>query len=174
MTLAVHEIDDTELARCLPEFGDLLHACVEDGASIGFLQPFSPEQGLVYWLDAVLPDLRTRRLVLLAAWDGARLAGSVQLFHGTPGNQPHRAEVRKLLVHPDYRRRGVGRSLMHHLERRARALGRSLITLDTRTGDAAEPLYASLGYEVSGTIPGYCRDTVEDRLDPTTIMYKAL
>ena len=63
---------------------------------------------------------------------------------------------------------------MAALERRAGELGRSLLTLDTRTGDSAEPLYTSLGYQTAGIIPGYCRDPFEDHLDPTTIMYKAL
>jgi ribosomal protein S18 acetylase RimI-like enzyme len=82
--------------------------------------------------------------------------------------------VRKLLVHPDFRRRGIGKALMTEAERLASDLGRSLITLDTRTGDKAEPLYQSLGYTVAGVIPGYCRDPFEDRLDATTIMYKVL
>jgi len=89
-------------------------------------------------------------------------------------NQRHRAEVRKLLVHPDARRRGIARALMAAIERRARHLGRSLLTLDTRTGDGAERLYASLGYETAGVIPGFARDTTEDRLDATTIMYKTV
>src|SRR3546814_20723498 len=73
---------------------------------------------------------------------------------------------RKLLGHPDFRRQGIAKALMAELERRARELGRSLLTLDTRTGDQAEPLYASLGYKVAGMIPDYCRDTLVDRLDP--------
>jgi hypothetical protein len=98
----------------------------------------------------------------------------VQLDYNTPPNQPHRAEVTKLMVHPEARRGGIARALMAALEHRATALGRSLITLDTRTGDMAEPLYTSLGYQTVGVIPGYCRDTIEDRYDPTTIMYKTL
>jgi ribosomal protein S18 acetylase RimI-like enzyme len=82
--------------------------------------------------------------------------------------------VSKLLVDPEFRRRGLARALMVAIERRAAGLGRSLLTLDTRTGDKAEPLYASLGYETAGVIPGYCRDPFEDRLDSTTIMYKTL
>ena len=66
------------------------------------------------------------------------------------------------------------RALMGEIESEARRLKRSLITLDTRTGDNAEPLYRSLGYQTTGIIPGYCRDTLSERLDPTTIMYKHL
>ena len=120
----------------------------------------------------MLPGLQGGGLVLLAAEADGRLAGSVQFDTDTPPNQPHRAEVRKLMVHPDFRRRGIAKSLMADLERRAAAMGRTLLTLDTRTGDFAEPLYASLGYVTAGTIPGYCRDTFLDRLDSTTIMYK--
>jgi len=73
-----------------------------------------------------------------------------------------------------YRRRGIGRALMDELERAAEHLGRRLITLDTRTGDAAEPLYTSIGYETVGTIPDFCHDPIDGRLHPTTIMYKVL
>jgi ribosomal protein S18 acetylase RimI-like enzyme len=86
-----------------------------------------------------------------------------------------RRTSRTLLVHPDFRRRGLARALMAELEAHARMLGRSLLTLDTRTGDRAEPLYASLGYETVGVIPRFCRDPfAADKLDGTTIMYKVL
>ncbi len=152
----------------------LLHACVHDGASIGFVLPFSIADAEAFWADKVLPRVRSRALLLLAAWKNERLVGSVQLDYDTPPNQPHRAEVRKLLVHPDFRRQGTAKALMATLEHRARYLGRRLLTLDTRTGDTAEPLYAALGYQTAGIIPGYCRDPFKDCLDPTTFMYKAL
>jgi ribosomal protein S18 acetylase RimI-like enzyme len=78
------------------------------------------------------------------------------------------------MVHPDIRRRGIARALMGEIEMRARARGRTLLTLDTRTGDAAEPLYASIGYETTGVIPGYCIDAITGAFDGTTIMYKRL
>jgi hypothetical protein len=108
------------------------------------------------------------------AEEGARIAGSVQLATDTPPNQPHRAEVTKLMVHPDLRRRGIARALMATLEDRARALKRNLVTLDTRTGDFAEPLYASIGYKTAGIIPDFCLDPFKKTLHPTTIMYKHL
>jgi ribosomal protein S18 acetylase RimI-like enzyme len=77
---------------------------------------------------------------------------------GTPPNQPHRAEVAKLLVAPAARRQGVARALMRQAEAVAQAAGRSLLTLDTRAGDAAEPLYRALGWQEAGRIPGYALD----------------
>lgn len=172
ITVSAYQAHDiTSHAR---ELGALLSACVHDGASIGFVLPFAQSQSEAFWSGKVFSAVRDGRLLVLVARQAGRLAGSVQLDHDTPPNQPHRAEVRKLLVHPDFRRRGIGRMLMAEVERRAGLLGRSLLTLDTRTGDKAEPLYASLGYSTAGVIPGYCLDPANDRLDSTTLMYKAV
>ncbi|MGP1255496.1 MAG: GNAT family N-acetyltransferase [Kiloniellales bacterium] len=158
----------------LGELGRLLHACVQGGAGVHFVLPFSQSDSEAFWSRKVLPSVREgARLLLIALKDG-RIAGSVQLVTDMPPNQPHRAEVSKLLVHPDFRRQGVARALMLELERQADRRARSLITLDTVTGDKAESLYRSLGYRTSGTIPGYSYDPFRARLDPTTIMYKTL
>ncbi len=156
------------------ELGALLRDCVHDGASVGFVLPCPQARFEAFWSDNVVPAVRRGSRLLLVARLGDRIVGTVQLDHDTPANQPHRAEVRKLLVHPAFRRRGISRALMTELEARAAGLGRRLLTLDTRTGDAAEPLYASLGYSTSGVIPGYCLDPAGGRFDSTTIMYKAL
>lgn len=154
------------------ELRALLHACVHDGASISFVLPFDPGQAEAFWSEKVLPDLRAGTRLLLVAETGGRLAGAVQLGTDTPPNQPHRADVSKLLVHPEFRRRGIARALMVELIRRSRGLGRTLITLDTRTADSAEPLYASLGFRTVGVIPGYSVDPHDPaRLDSTTVMY---
>lgn len=153
--------------------GGLLHACVHDGASVSFVLPYSPEDAEAFWRDKVLPGVAGGKVLLWVAQSGGRIAGAVQLDTDTPPNQPHRAEIRKLLVHPDFRRRGVARGLMLLAEKQAVQLGRSLLTLDTRTGDSAEPLYASLGYVTVGQIPGFSRDPHDaGKLDATTIMYK--
>ncbi len=172
VTIAVYTADD--IAARLADLGDLLCACVHDGASIGFVLPMTAGEGEAFWRDKVLPAVRDGTRLLLVGHHGSAIVGSVQLDYDTPPNQTHRAEVRKLLVHPQFRRQGIARALMAELERHASHLGRCLLTLDTRTGDAAEPLYTSLGYSTAGVIPGYCRDPFEHRLDATTIMYKAL
>ncbi len=172
ITFALFDADD--IAVHIADLSELTHACVHAGASIGFIVPHSRIESADFWRVKVAPAVREgRRLLLVSRRDG-RIAGSVQLDHDTPANQPHRAEIRKLLVHPDFRRQGIARQLMAGIERHAARLKRSLLTLDTRTGDSAEALYRSLGYQTTGIIPDYCRDTSTTRLDATTIMYKKL
>jgi len=117
---------------------------------------------------------RTGKRIVLVSRHAGQITGTVQLDYDTPANQPHRAEIRKLLVHPEHRRHGIAKMLMADIETIAARLGRNLITLDTRTGDMAEPLYAALGYRRAGIIPGYCLDTSASRFDSTTVMYKSL
>ncbi|MBE3024973.1 N-acetyltransferase [Janthinobacterium sp. BJB1] len=163
-----------DIRERLPELGALLQACVHDGASIGFILPFDAAASRAFWTDNVLPAVaRGVRLLLVAEVEGV-LAGAVQLDWDTNPNQAHRAEVRKLLVAPAYRRHGIARQLMRVLEDQARLLPRSLLTLDTRSDDHAQALYLSLGYVAAGSIPGYALAPAGDRLDATTIMYKRL
>lgn len=171
-TFSLFTADD--ITRHLPELARLLHDCVHDGASIGFIMPHTMRDAEAFWRDKVAGPVASGTRLLLVARQAERIAGAVQLDIDTPANQPHRGEIRKLLVHPDFRRQGIARVLMARIEDEARRLRRSLLTLDTRTGDDAEPLYAAIGYRTTGVIPGYCRDTHKDRLDSTTIMYKNL
>jgi ribosomal protein S18 acetylase RimI-like enzyme len=172
--VSIATLSAREIGARVEELGALLSACVLDGASIGFVLPFGREESEAFWLDKVLPGVRDGTRVLLIAEQDGRTVGSAQLGCDTPANQPHRADVSKVLVHPDFRRRGIARALMAEIERHAADRGRSLLTLDTRTGDSAEPLYLSMGYRTVGVIPGYCLDVEKRRLDSTTVMYKAL
>lgn len=174
LRLSLRPFAATDIRARLPELGGLLQACVHDGASIGFILPFDVAASQAFWTENVLPAVtRGVRLLLVAEVDG-EVAGAVQLDWDTNPNQAHRAEVRKLLVAPALRRRGIARQLMQAVEAQARALQRSLLTLDTRSSDHAEPLYLSLGYVVAGSIPAYALAPAGDRLDATTIMYKQL
>ena len=173
-TVAIARMTVDDFEKHIDDFATVLHACVHAGANVNFVLPFSLEESAAFWVGKVAPALKNGKRVLWAAIENDRIAGTVQLDYDTPPNQPHRAEVTKLLVHPDFRRRGIAKALMRELESEALRLGRNLITLDTRTGDKAEPLYSSMGYQTVGIIPDFCVDPVENRLHPTTIMYKAL
>lgn len=171
---SIRTLSAEEVGSRLAEFSDLLRACVHGGANINFVLPFDHGDAERFWVEKVLPAMRSGSRLLWGAESGGRIVGSVQLSSDTPPNQTHRVDVTKLLVHPDHRRRGIAKALMRALEREVVAIGRSLITLDTRTGDSAEPLYISLGYQIAGHIPNFCRDPLEDRLWPTTLFYKQL
>jgi GNAT superfamily N-acetyltransferase len=158
----------------LDSLGGVLHACVHAGASVSFVLPFSRDDAKAFWRDQVLPAVNAgSRRVLLARLAG-QVVGTVQLDLAVPPNQPHRAEVKKLLVHPDARRRGVARSLMAAIEEEARETRRTLLTLDTVTGGAAEPLYLSMGYVRVGVIPRYALNHDSSEIESTTLMYKEL
>ena len=163
-----------DLEADLAGLTEILHASVMAGASINFILPYEEADAARFWTEKVLPGLKGGKLVLLVAWVDGKIAGTVQLDCDTPPNQPHRAELRKLMVHPGFRNRGIARALMIEIEKVAATSGRSLITLDTRTGDKAEPLYSSLGYVTVGIVPAYARDVFEDRWDDCTFMYKQL
>lgn len=172
--VTVKELDADAMLDALEALADVLHATVHDGASVGFILPFSKDDSRAFWRDRIHGTLTTGTRVLLVALVEGRVVGTVQLDTDTMPNQTHRAEVSKLLVHPGFRRRGIARTLMAELEQRARNRRRRLLTLDTRTGDDAEPLYRSLGFETAGVIPGYCRAVERDVYDSTTYMYKSL
>jgi ribosomal protein S18 acetylase RimI-like enzyme len=154
--------------------GEILRAVVYDGAGVSFVVPFSMEEARAFWVEKVLPGVRAGTRRVLVARAGVRIVGTVQLDLGTPPNQRHRAEVLKLLVHPDARRHGIARALMIALEAVAQSEGRTLLTLDTWTGSHAERLYQSLGYVTVGVIPRYARGSLTPELEPATMMYKEL
>ena len=153
---------------------DVLHAVVHAGASVGFVLPFSTGDARRFWSDKILPGVTGGVRRMLVARSGGRVVGTVQLELAGQANGQHRAEVVKLLVHPEARRRGIARALMSALEDVARSERRTLLTLDTRTGDTAEPLYVSMGYIRVGSIPRYARGPHAPELEATTILYKEL
>ncbi|AFC31538.1 GCN5-like N-acetyltransferase [Paenibacillus mucilaginosus 3016] len=147
---------------------DLLIAVVDGGASVGFVPPLQREEAGGYWDSALGPGVH-----LWVARAGGRIAGTVQLQLAGKANAVHRAEIAKLMVHPDYRRHGMARILMQEAERKAAELGRELLVLDTREGDPSNDLYRSLGWTEAGRIPQYAI-SADGRRDATVYYYKLL
>ena len=128
--------------------------CVQGGASVGFMQPLAAERALAFWRRVADGVARGER-ALLVAEDDSGIVGTVQLLLDQPDNQPHRADLAKMLVHRRARRQGLGAALMRAAEGLARDGGRTLLVLDTVTGSDADRLYARLGWQRVGDIPGY-------------------
>lgn len=150
----------------------LLCDAVDCGASVGFLPPLQDADAREYW-GSVRASIHAGTRVLLGALENGTVVGAVQLDLATSPNGLHRAEVMKLFVHRQHRRRGIARALMMAVEEAARAAGRALLVLDTRRGDTAEQLYLNLGYTAAGVIPRYAR-SASGSLDDTVYMYKEL
>jgi GNAT superfamily N-acetyltransferase len=140
-------------AREIDELAAVLIDCVEGGASVSFMHPLSPAKARQFWL-RVAADVERGARALIVAEDGSGIVGSVQVVLEQPENQPHRADIAKMLVHRRARRRGIGAALMRAAEEAAHRAGKSLLVLDTASGDA-ERLYLRLGWKAAGTISDY-------------------
>ena len=172
-TVKVAAVDPAALAKAVERLAQILHACVHEGASIGFVMPFERTEARAYWLDRVAAPHAAGAKLLLIATLGDDIAGTAQLDLDSMPSKRHHAEVSKVLVDPAFRRAGVARALMREIERHAARENRWLLTLDT-AGDAAEALYRSLGYIFAGAIPNYARNAFEESYDATRLMYKDL
>lgn len=168
--VVVERLDAAGAVSAEFRLGEILRACVDAGASVSYLPPLAPATAASFWRKASSAVAQGTR-VLLAAWADGVLAGTVMLDLDMSPNQPHRADVQKLLVHPDIRRRGLARLLMDRLEQEARTVGRNLLTLDTRAGDTAEAIYAASGWTRAGSIPGFTLNP-DLTLDGTVIFWK--
>jgi GNAT superfamily N-acetyltransferase len=160
-------VDETQV-RGLAE---LLIDCVAGGASVSFMHPLPLPKALDFWRQVAAEVARGERALLIAE-DGQGTIGSVQLIFKQPENQPHRADLSKMLVHRRARRRGLGAALLLEAEHVARACGKSLLVLDTASDDA-ERLYARLGWQRCGVIPGYAL-LPHGGLCDTTYFYRIL
>jgi GNAT superfamily N-acetyltransferase len=155
----------------LRQLADVLVDCVEGGASVSFMSPLSVDRALAFW-QGVAAGVANGDHVLLVAEDLAGICGTVQLVVGQPENQPHRADVSKMLVHRRARRRGLGAALMQALEAQAQALGKTLLVLDTASAEA-ERLYERQGWVRCGHIPGFAL-LPAGGLCATTLYYRQL
>lgn len=168
----IRRLDAAAARAHLDGLAAVLVDCVEGGASVRYLAPFSHEQARDAFA-AVARDVESGARVLLAAFLGRELVGTVQVALVQQPNSPHRAEIVQLLVHRSARRRGIAQRLMEHAEREARAAGKTLLVLDTVTGDAAERLYERLGWNRVGVIPSYALYP-DGRPCDTTVFFKTL
>ena len=156
---------DARIERLVPPVPDqdvrglaaLLVETVASGAAVSFLAPLSYERAESWWRETL--SAVPARTVVLVARDAEAIAGTVQLHGAWAPNQPHRAEVVKLMVHPRWQAQGLGRRLMESIESAARDEGYTLLTLDAKRGEAAERLYRRLGWNAAGTIPRFAFDS---------------
>ncbi|WP_165987751.1 GNAT family N-acetyltransferase [Streptomyces sp. YIM 98790] len=161
-----------ELRGCAKELAEVLVESVADGASVGFLAGLDLDTAARWW-ESLAPGVAGERALLWVARDGGRLVGTVQLHLAPMPNGRHRADIAKMLVRPDARRRGAARALLAAAEEAALAAGRTLLVLDTETGSDAEHLYRSAGWTAAGSIPGYATDP-QGVPRATTYYYKNL
>lgn len=168
MTDLTIAIATPEQAQSLvPALAEILIDCVEGEASIGFMLPLAREEAEAFWRGVAARVAEGSTLLHVAYLDG-RPVGTVLLSPEGRPNQPHRADVQKLMVHRRGRDRGIAGALMAALETSARAEGRIVLCLDTATGSSAERLYERLGWQKAGVIPryalwprgGYCDTTL--------------
>lgn len=150
----------------------LLVDAVASGAAVSFLATLTVEQAMEWWR-AAISGARAGAIFLVAR-NGDGIIGTVQLQPAWAPNQPHRADIAKLLVHREHRRSGLGTRLMQTIEKEAHRAGFGLLTLDAKGGGAAEQLYRRLGWTVVGSIPDYAFDPDGTTPHDTVIFYKRL
>lgn len=172
MAESVRRLGRDDATVALDALARVLHECVANGASVSFMHPFTLDDARAYFED-VLDEVEAGSRVLLAAYDDGELVGTVQVVHAWPPNQPHRADITKLLVHGGARGRGIGRLLMESAEEAALAGGRTLLVLDTVTGSSADRLYRRLGWTEVGEIPDFALYP-DGTPCSTTVFYKRL
>jgi len=151
----IEQLDATGVIGARSDLADILIDCVEGGASVSFMAPLDRETAERFWEGVrARVELGTTHLFVARAPNN-EIVGTVQLILITASNQPHRAEIAKLLVHRRARRMGVAQALMAAAEAGAKTRGRTLLTLDTITGTDAARLYERLGWNLAGVIPGF-------------------
>jgi GNAT superfamily N-acetyltransferase len=173
VSVSLRRLDGACAMACVPALAELLLDCVAGGASVSFMHDLGREQAEAFWRGVAAGVGRGERALLVAEAADGRLLGTVQLILAQPDNQPHRADVAKMLVHRSARRQGIAQRLMQAADETARSEGRRVLVLDTATGGDAERLYARNGWQAVGVIPDYAL-WPDGRLCSTTYFYKHL
>jgi GNAT superfamily N-acetyltransferase len=169
-TITLSRASAEEAAAQVDALAQVLVDCVEGGASVSFMWPLPLAKAQAFWRGVADGVARGERALLLAR-DSAGVVGTVQLVLAQPDNQPHRADVSKMLVHRRARRQGVAQRLMAMVDAVARAEGKTVLVLDTVTGGDAERLYARSGWQRVGSVPDYAL-MPDGALCATTVFYK--
>lgn len=169
-TITLWRASAEEAAAQVDALAQVLVDCVQGGASVSFMWPLPMAKAQAFWRGVAEGVARGDRALLLAR-DSAGVVGTVQLVLAQPDNQPHRADVSKMLVHRRARRQGVAQRLMVMVDEVARTEGKTVLVLDTVTGGDAERLYARSGWQRVGSVPDYAL-MPDGALCATTVFYK--
>jgi len=170
MTATIRLLDAGEARAAIPDLCEILSDCINGGASVGFMQPYMPADAAPYWQGVADAVAAGDTLLFVAEVDG-EIVGTVQVGFASMPNQPHRGDLKKMLVHRSARGRGLSRLLMDAAEKGAAARGRTLLVLDTATGSDAEKIYPRFGWERVGVIPDYAM-WPEGGFGATTLFYE--
>lgn len=171
--MIIRQMDGAAARAALDGLCDVLVDCVEGGASVGFMSPYGRDDAVRYW-QSVFPAVEDGGTLLFTAEDETGcILGTVQVGIRQFPNQPHRADLKKLLVHSAARGRGIARQMMEKAEAEAVRHGRVLLVLDTATGSPAEDVYRRLGWSAAGIVPDYALYP-DGRYCSTTFYYKRL
>lgn len=173
-SVAIRPLSGEEAAGRISALSAVLIDCVEGGASVSFMLPLSEERANLFWQGIAEGVAAGERLLIVAEErETGEILGTVQVVLKQPENQPHRADIAKMLVCRKARKRGLGARLMRAAEAAAKEAGKTVLVLDTVTGSDAERLYARLGWERVGVIPNYAL-WPRGGLCATTVFHKQL
>ena len=153
--MMIRELDGAEALARVGELAEVLRDCVEGGASVGFMLPLAGGRPEAFWQHVAAGVSEGKRHLFVAEDGDGRICGTLSLVIDMPDNQPHRADVSKMLVHRRMRRQGVAERLLRVVEARARELGKTTLVLDTVTGSDASRVYERLEWQKAGDIPNY-------------------
>lgn len=165
-------LTEADTLKALPDLCEILSDCVNGGASVGFMEPYQPSDAKPFW-QGVARAVGAGDVLLIVAEIEGHVVGTVQVGFAAMPNQPHRADLKKLLVHSDSRGLGLARQLMAFAEREAARNRKTLLVLDTATGEPAEAIYEKLGWIRAGIVPDYALFP-DGRFCDTTIFYKRI
>jgi GNAT superfamily N-acetyltransferase len=172
-SVTIRRLDADEAGQCVQALAEVLIDCVQGGASVGFMWPLPRERALAFWRGVAAAVARGERVLLVAQDARGRIVGTVQMVVSLPDNQPHRADIAKMLVKREARRQGIAQQLMAAIDGEARAAGKSVLVLDTVTGGDAERLYERARWQRAGVVPKYAL-MPDGSFCSTTYFYKHL